>query len=49
MLAAAQADMDTLHQLLIADPTLVNRKDFIQVSVWGYYSELPAHLVSVYA
>ena len=38
MLAAAQADMDSLHQLLIADPTLVNRKDFIQVSVQGYVS-----------
>lgn len=38
MLAAAQADMDTLHQLLIADPTLVNRKDFIQVSMRGYVS-----------
>lgn len=38
MLAAAQADMDSLHQLLIADPTLINRKDFIQVSVQGYDS-----------
>ena len=31
MLAATHADMESIHRLIMADPSLINRKDFIQV------------------
>jgi len=30
MLAATHADMESIHRLIMADPSLINRKDFIQ-------------------
>ena len=32
MVATAQSDMDSIHRLIMTDPSLVNRRDFIHVS-----------------
>ena len=32
MLATSQSDLDSIHRLIMTDPTLVNRRDFIHVS-----------------
>ena len=32
MVAAALSNLDTIHRLIMTDPSLVNRRDFIHVS-----------------